>query len=301
MTERDSFADVGAAMRQAIDRALESGLGPRQWRTFVAVLKYTGTWSKLADRLYLAVLAADVFGVDEPTRHQLDKVGKDLAALAAAGIIERDPPKRGRPSKQSGGPGYRVALPAAEIRPRTAGLSTQNAASPGRNTAEKCGHGGTEMRPPTNRNAAASGRPTEEVSEKTSEEGAEPRPPSRFPLDGALPLAGVATPLVEQHGHEIPGVIARLVEQHGEVSVRTSLGDLARAGRRYRYPSELAKAVAPIAAQHTRDTAAQAARAAENATRQRLEAQRATPIDPEANANGLSGARHALAGLRRPA
>jgi hypothetical protein len=108
---RASYAEAGAAMRQAIDRALAASLGPRQWAVVAVVLELTASYSKLSDDLYLAEIAARVFRTDEPTTWQVKRISADLKDLAAAGIIEREPPRIGRPA--AGGPRYRVVLPAA--------------------------------------------------------------------------------------------------------------------------------------------------------------------------------------------
>ena len=121
---RVPYREVGAAMRQAISRVLLADLGPRQLSTFLAVLSLTGTYSKLSDSLYLAHIAEMVFGTGEPTVKQVKRIGEDLKALAATGAIERDPPRRGRPT--GGGARYRVALPPEEMAPPTGPIPPHN-------------------------------------------------------------------------------------------------------------------------------------------------------------------------------
>jgi hypothetical protein len=155
VADRVPYAVAGAAMRQAIARALTAELGPRQWRVFAVVLDRTVSWSKLDDRLYLAAIAAEVFELDEPTPWQIDKVGRDLSALAGAGVIEREPPKAGR---RRAGAAYRVALPLPETRPSADGLE-----------GDKPAHERAETRPRARVYPPAGGRPTEKDSENPSE------------------------------------------------------------------------------------------------------------------------------------
>jgi hypothetical protein len=254
-------------MRQAIARAHAAGLGPRQWSTLAAVLSATGTWSKLEDRLYVASIAAAVFGTDDPTRSQLDKIGRDLAALDAHGIIERDPPAKGRPRKSQGGPRYRVALP--EMRPAADAFER-----------EECARDEREMRPPLARNAPAHRRPTE----KNYEKGAE----------GAALVDRLAALVTAPTGRLKPGELARLArmlaDDFGHAVVDSALSDLEAADARYAWPSELAPALRAAAARI-------AAKGAEARTRADALALSKTPRGNPTDARRLADA--ARAALRK--
>ncbi|MEQ7124719.1 hypothetical protein ABN034_09350 [Actinopolymorpha sp. B11F2] len=121
MGARVAYAEAGAAMRQAVERALALDCGERKLRVLLVVLALTASYSKLSDRVYLAAIASRVFGIAEPYGWQVKKVGRDLAWLADRGVIGRQPARVGRPRAGSGGASYTVTLPAQEREPSQSG------------------------------------------------------------------------------------------------------------------------------------------------------------------------------------
>jgi hypothetical protein len=94
-SQRNSYAEVGTAMRAAVARARRADLSALEWNTFVAVLELTASWSKLADDTSTRQLAAMVYDVDRETlgRGQRDRVGAAVCSLSAKGVIST---RRGR-------------------------------------------------------------------------------------------------------------------------------------------------------------------------------------------------------------
>jgi hypothetical protein len=94
-SQRNSYAEVGTAMRAAVARARRADLSALEWNTFVAVLELTASWSKLADDTSTRQLAAMVYDVDRETlgRGQRDRVGAAVRSLTAKGVIST---RRGR-------------------------------------------------------------------------------------------------------------------------------------------------------------------------------------------------------------
>lgn len=270
MTGRVAYAEAGAAIRQAHQRARRAGLGERQWRTLSAVIDRTASYSKLEDRTFLAAIADDVFGADDPTRWQMNKVAEDLKALAAAGIIEREPPRRGRPKKSAAGARYRIALPPAEMHPPAGAIPV-----------EKSTHHRHEKHPPPTRNAPAGGGPTEEVSEESSGErargahvsgnGSSPAPTGRPPADDGFAdetttndndggqgdelvarfAARIITPARRLDPGEIADTVAEVATAHGGREVVERFLDwldaedvdplnVGEPSSRWRYPRDLA-------------------------------------------------------------
>jgi hypothetical protein len=93
--ERNSYAEVGTAMRAAVARARRADLSALEWNTFTAVLELTASWSKLADDTSTRQLTAMVYDVDRETlgRGQRDRVGAAVRSLTAKGVIST---RRGR-------------------------------------------------------------------------------------------------------------------------------------------------------------------------------------------------------------
>lgn len=84
-TTRDSYATVGAALRQAIDRANRAGLSGGEQRVLLAVVALVSSYSRLRDRVYVFQIAAATGGLSERhTRTCLEK-------LARQGIIYWEP------------------------------------------------------------------------------------------------------------------------------------------------------------------------------------------------------------------
>lgn len=162
---RDAYVVVGAAMRRSIRRAAKANLGPRQLVTLLAVFEMTASYSKLTDRLYLAQLAEVVFDTPEPNAKQVKRVGEDLRSLAEAGIIDREPPKPGRPGRNSGGASYRVGLPQAVNGPAVGTVTPplKRSLAQDRLPLETVPSAG----PNTPRNGPTGGGPTEKQNEKT--------------------------------------------------------------------------------------------------------------------------------------
>jgi len=120
LPERDTYADVGAAIRQAHERACEAGdLTARDWRILSAVLTLVASYSRMRDRLTSAQVAAAA-GVHERTAQ------KCLTRLRDRGIIMREASVGRRPSVT----GFHAAEPrptvgvveASRPRPTVAGV-----------------------------------------------------------------------------------------------------------------------------------------------------------------------------------
>jgi len=96
---RDDYAEVGAATRVAIERAIATAEGhelSRYMRVFLAVLHETSSWSRLSDSVFrarlteLAAIAGDLDG-----KHTAEM----LHRLAERGVIVWSPSRvNGRPS-----------------------------------------------------------------------------------------------------------------------------------------------------------------------------------------------------------
>jgi hypothetical protein len=82
--DRAEYREVGAAMRQAIERAVTETLSPGETRTLLAVLHLVTSWSRLRDRVYVGEVRA-LTGLGD--RHQR----ACLSRLAHLGIITWKP------------------------------------------------------------------------------------------------------------------------------------------------------------------------------------------------------------------
>ena len=91
--ERNSYAEVGRAMRAAVARAHATGLSERDLRVFDAVLVVTASWSRLSDETSTRQIAALAYSVpyDDVHDEQRRRAGKSLRKLARLGIIEYVP------------------------------------------------------------------------------------------------------------------------------------------------------------------------------------------------------------------
>jgi hypothetical protein len=88
---RDSYLDVGAAMRQALARALErhDRMNDLDWRVLAAVLSLTASHSKFEDGTHANIVATMAFASERRTRDSLDKLRDELKVISWK-------PKRGR-------------------------------------------------------------------------------------------------------------------------------------------------------------------------------------------------------------
>lgn len=85
MTRRDSYADVGKAMRESIERALaDDTLTGRDWKVLGAILHELASYSRLSDRIHAARFS-ELTGVDERG------VRRSVVKLVDAGAIRREP------------------------------------------------------------------------------------------------------------------------------------------------------------------------------------------------------------------
>lgn len=98
---RDPYADVGAAIRQAHERAAATaqGLTGRDWRVLSAIVALVSSYSRLVDRL-TAAQVAEAAGCDARDAR------KSLARLRDLGIIVREESRGRRPAT--------TGLPAAQ-------------------------------------------------------------------------------------------------------------------------------------------------------------------------------------------
>jgi hypothetical protein len=102
--QRVTYAEAGAAARQAIRRATRAKLSGSDWRVLGRVLALTATYSKLTDDVYVAEVAAETLGASEDAYRRTLAI---LRKLRAEGIIEFEG-SRGR-GKRS-----RIGLPAVQ-------------------------------------------------------------------------------------------------------------------------------------------------------------------------------------------
>ena len=84
---RDWYADVGAATRQAIERANAAKLSDGDRRVFNAVIGLLASYSRLTDHVYRAQVAAQAGGLSIP------QTSRCLKKLAGLGIIVWEPVK----------------------------------------------------------------------------------------------------------------------------------------------------------------------------------------------------------------
>jgi hypothetical protein len=169
---RVPFAEAGAAMRATLLEANAAGLTVRQHRTLAAVLAYTGTYSRLSDRVWLDQVAAFAHGVTEAKPWMRGKVREDLVVLEAAGLIVRKAP-RGRPPAGASGPAYLVGIhPAPEkVTPVPGPIETESHPESGVSSNGESHPDPVEKSPRSRVESHPAVRPpTEKVSEETTEE-----------------------------------------------------------------------------------------------------------------------------------
>ncbi len=89
---RASYAEAGAAMRRALQRAGVNDLSRSDWRVLGAAIYLTASYSRTVDFIYVAQVVR-LAGLSER------RAGESLRRLAAFGVIEWEPGRgRGKPS-----------------------------------------------------------------------------------------------------------------------------------------------------------------------------------------------------------
>lgn len=80
--ERVAYLEAGAAMRQALERAVVMAeyLKPRDWRVLLAVINLTASYSKISDETSVGQVS-ELSGVSE------SRAAESLRRLDAAGVI----------------------------------------------------------------------------------------------------------------------------------------------------------------------------------------------------------------------
>jgi phage replication O-like protein O len=165
-TLRDAYADVGAAIRQAQERAKAAGdLTGRDLRVLVAVIAQVSSYSRLCDGLTVKQIA-DVAGVDERN------TARALQRLRERGVIVREASRGRRPALTGLHPA--ALSSSAQPRPETATVETPQPRPPATMVAGREPRPETAMVPDANHGQsrhptmAAHGHPPEKNSEKTS-------------------------------------------------------------------------------------------------------------------------------------
>jgi hypothetical protein len=146
---RDPYAEVGRAMRDAIDKATEHDLADGDWRVLVAVLAEVSSYSRLEDRVFVEAIASRAGLTPRWTRDR-------LAHLAELGILVVDLRKGGSGSR----PRSTVGLPQPE--PLALPFEDESQEEPLALPVDEVSTGTTDA---LNRNARASGN-REDRSEK---------------------------------------------------------------------------------------------------------------------------------------
>jgi hypothetical protein len=73
---RDPYAEVGRAMRHAVDKAVAHGIGKGEWRVLAAVLAEVSSYSRLTDRVFVKAIRDRAGLSDRYTRSCLQKLGE---------------------------------------------------------------------------------------------------------------------------------------------------------------------------------------------------------------------------------
>lgn len=179
---RAPFPEAGAALRLAASSACAAHLSTRQYRTLLAVLALTASWSRVEDDLSLGQIAQVHFGVEHTERWQRRKVREDLVALEARGIITMAASGTGRP-RAGAFHTYRIDLKRAptlgSVPPEThpdpgAPFDSETHPDPGARSDETCPGIGNETCPGISNETCPGIR---DPSEKGSRGGAEEAPP----------------------------------------------------------------------------------------------------------------------------
>lgn len=190
MADRDrvAYRTAGAVGRAVLLAANCLELTGRQYRVLSAVIAFTALYSRTADRVYLAQVAAFAHGVDHAEPWQINRTREALAELEKLGLVARRPP-RGRPPAGAEGPAYWIALRQPEKGPGPGPTSTpeKHLAPEVTFSPEKHLVPGAKSTSPPGVKAPRSwrekhlacGGPTEKVSEETPEESAEENLPGR--------------------------------------------------------------------------------------------------------------------------
>lgn len=175
---RVDYAVAGARSRAVLFAANGSDLTVRQHRVLSAVIAFTGLYSRIGDRVYLAQIAAFAHGVQEAAPWMVKKTRETLAELEDLDLVAKVPP-RGRPPAGHAGPSYWIALGTPESDPAPGvPFSPESDPAPG-----------SKVTPPPDRKAPrprvesdpgsggesdpAPGPPTEKSSEEAPEEPSE--------------------------------------------------------------------------------------------------------------------------------
>jgi hypothetical protein len=112
MRRRDSFSDVGAAVRLTVERAVAADLGVGDWRVLGAVLSLSASWSRLT-------VAADAPQIAELAGMSVRRTRDRLKRLAAEAVIVWTPRPGTRPD---GKPRSVVGLANANVTPIASAL-----------------------------------------------------------------------------------------------------------------------------------------------------------------------------------
>jgi len=204
VTGRCSYVEVGAAVRQAHERAAAAtGLTGRDWRVLSAIVALVASYSRLVDRL-TAAQVADAAGCDPRDAR------KSLARLRDLGIIVREE-SRGRRPAVTGLPAAQPGVAAPPVETSEPGVAAPlvGVGQPGVESTANPGY----LHPPTR----------EDFREESSARASEAPPPG---LAGGQPAA------LEQPD-EPPSSWDEVVEQIGGLSepMRTMIQRAADAHR----------------------------------------------------------------------
>ncbi len=112
-------------IRDVLSRARTLDLTARQWKVLSIVIDLTLTYSKPADRVYLGVVASQLYAVEVSSPRQRERAGRVLGELVDLGLIERELPRPGRPTGsrtgEGRGPDYLIRI--AGNPPQAGGVS----------------------------------------------------------------------------------------------------------------------------------------------------------------------------------
>jgi hypothetical protein len=225
-----------------MDRALVAGCNRHQLRVLMAIFTTTTTYGRLEDDLYIAQLAAKVYGVERSVkRSQWDHTTCALAELAELGIITRRPiatHRRGEDGRATS-PYYRIGVPPAgeetsaeELPPESEGVSFED-------DRELPPEMEDEYRRKWRTSTAGNGPPTRESFPKSS-----PRESARVPARCGDELAALLTTPTDQYLDESYAIVGEFADEHGLDRLQRALDDFKAKGRKFTFPSKVEKALA---------------------------------------------------------